>query len=97
MDPNVRLQRAGSAAWREIDGQAAIISMDVHRIRLLNEVGTFIWGRCDGRSLEQIVADVCRTFAVDEAIARGDVERFVEDLVGRGMLVLQRQEADGRS
>ncbi len=70
----------------------AIISMDANRIRLLNRVGSFLWERCDGSTVDHMVAAVCEHFDVGEATARADVERFLDDLTSRGLL---RPEAPG--
>ena len=86
MDPHSTVHRAPSAAWRAIEGQVAIISTDVNRIRLLNAVGSYIWERCDGWTVEAIVAAVCREFTVDPPMAARDVEVFVGELVQRGMM-----------
>jgi hypothetical protein len=89
MNPNTRLRRAGGAAWREIDGQVVVISVDLNRVRLLNGVGSYIWSHCEGRSVDELVGDVRQRYAVGEEAARADVARFVTDLVDRGMLVVE--------
>jgi len=80
------IHHARDAVWRRYDDQVAVISLDTNRVRLFNAVGSFLWERCDGSTLDQMVAAVCQHFAVDESIARADVERFLDDLVGRGLL-----------
>src|SRR5579884_1860531 len=100
MDSKTLVHRASTAASRSIAGQVAIISTDVNRIRLLNAVGGFIWERCEGRTLEAITDAVCQEFGVDRATAARDVESFVVDLAGRGMLTTgeaSQGAAPGRS
>jgi pyrroloquinoline quinone biosynthesis protein D len=80
------VHHSGDAVWRRYDDQVAVISLDASRVRLFNTVGSFLWERCDGATLDQLVVAVCERFAVDEATARADVESFVADLVGRGLL-----------
>jgi hypothetical protein len=80
------IHHAGDAVWRRYDDQVAVISLEESRVRLLNEVGSFLWERCDGATIDQIVAAVCERFAVDEATARADVVAFIDDLAARGLL-----------
>lgn len=89
MTSTPRLRRAADAAWRRVDDEVAIISMDANRVRLLNRVGSFLWERCDGATVDELVAAVCARYEVDEATARVDVGAFVSDLQGRGLLTLE--------
>lgn len=89
MTSTPRLRRATDAAWRRVDDEVAIISMDANRVRLLNRVGSFLWERCDGATLEELVAAVCARYEVDEPTARADVSAFVSDLQGRGLLATE--------
>lgn len=88
MNPHATLHHSPDAAWRRIDGQVAIISLDANRVRLLNRVGSYLWERCDGRTPAQLVDDACARFAVDADVARRDVDAFVDDLVGRGLITI---------
>lgn len=81
------LHRAPDAAWRRVDDQVAIISLGANRVRVLNDVGSFVWERCDGATVDGLVTAVCGAFDVDEPTARRDVTAFVDDLLNRGMLV----------
>lgn len=80
------VHHASDAVWRRYDDQVAVISLDTSRVRLFNAVGSFLWERCDGATLDELVAAVRQGFAIDEGTARADVERFVDDLVARGLL-----------
>lgn len=86
MNAQRTVHHASDAVWRRYDDQVAVISLDANRVRLFNAVGSFLWERCDGSTVDQMVAAVCERFAVDEATARADVERFVDDLAARGLL-----------
>jgi pyrroloquinoline quinone biosynthesis protein D len=86
MNAQSTLHHASDAVWRRYDDQVAVISLDASRVRLFNAVGSFLWERCDGATLDQMVAAVCAQFTVDEATARVDVQGFVDDLVERGLL-----------
>lgn len=89
MNPSTRLRRAADTAWRRVEDEVAIISMDANRIRLLNMVGSFLWERCDGATVGDLVEAVCARYEVDPDTARRDVAAFVEDLRGRGLLTLE--------
>ena len=52
----------------------------------LNDVGTFIWQECDGRTADEVVGLLVEEFEVDDATARGDLEAFVGELTEKRML-----------
>jgi hypothetical protein len=89
MTPTTRVQRAHDTAWRRVEDEVAIISMDVNRIRLLNRVGSFLWERCDNATVGELVDALCARYEVDAESARRDVEAFIEDLHGRGLLTTE--------
>jgi Coenzyme PQQ synthesis protein D (PqqD) len=86
MTSNKKLRRASDSAWRRVDEEVAIISMEANRIRLLNPVGSFVWERCDGATIDELVAQVCEIYQIDAATARHDVTAFVDDLIQRGLV-----------
>jgi hypothetical protein len=54
---------------------------------VLSEVGCFIWNLVDGRrASDEMVAAVVEEFDVDEARARADVESFLAELKGQGLV-----------
>ncbi len=87
-----RVFRSQSTVWREVDGQVAIISIDVSRVRLLSEVGGHIWKRCDNESVDALVRSVCEEYDVDAQTAHKDVAEFLEDLSRRGMVRFEAAE-----
>jgi len=86
MNAQRTVHHARDAVWRRYDDQVAVISLDTSRVRLFNTVGSFLWERCDGATIDQLVAGVRERFAVDEATAYADVVTFLDDLVSRGLL-----------
>ncbi len=86
MNAQRTVHHARDAVWRRYDDQVAVISLDTSRVRLFNAVGSFLWERCDGATIDQLVAAVRERFAVDEATANADVVAFLDDLVARGLL-----------
>ena len=79
--------RSPKTAWRIIEGEAVILSMDTKILRGLNPVGSRIWDLIDGqRSLEQIAGVIVHEFDVAPEQAAQDVEAFIRDLLDRGLV-----------
>ena len=73
-------------AWRIIEGEAVILSLDTKVLRGLNPVGSRIWDLIDGqRSLEEIVGVIVQEFDVAPGDAAQDVRAFIQDLLDRGL------------
>jgi hypothetical protein len=89
MTPTTRVRRARDTAWRRVEDEVAIISMEANRIRLLNRVGAFLWERCEDATVAELVDALCARFEIDAETARRDVEAFVEDLRGRGLVATE--------
>ncbi len=86
VEPSTTIKRSPTAVWREIDGQVAVVSIDVNRVRLLNAVGSFVWARCDAATAEQLARQVADHFKISMERATADVSAFLEDLRTRGMV-----------
>jgi hypothetical protein len=84
-----RFRRHPDVAFRVIDGQAVIVVPATQSMHTLNEVGTFIWQECDGRTADEVVGLLVEEFEVDEATARGDLGAFVGELTEKRMLGLE--------
>jgi GeoRSP system PqqD family protein len=52
----------------------------------LNLLGTEIWKVCDGRSIDDIVAELLTRFEVEEETLRQDVRAFLDDLAVKGFI-----------
>lgn len=87
IQPDKRVTRAPNVAWRVLDGAAVLVAPSSPAIQTLNPVGTLIWSLADGRPLPDIVDAVVNEFDVDRTQASLDVEHFVRDLEGKGLLV----------
>lgn len=74
--------------FRDLDGEAVILDLSSGTYFGLNEVGTRVWRLVDeGRDPSQIVEIVATEYAADrETIAR-DVERLLDDLSSRRLIV----------
>jgi hypothetical protein len=74
-------------AWRIIEGEAVILSMDSKVLRGLNPVGSRIWELIDGqRSLERIIEAVIQEFDVAPGEAARDVRAFIQELLDRDLV-----------
>lgn len=52
----------------------------------LNVLGTEIWKRCDGRSVDEIVADLLQEFDAAPDVIRSDALAFLAELEHRGFI-----------
>ncbi|MFZ1060313.1 MAG: PqqD family protein [Candidatus Rokuibacteriota bacterium] len=79
--------KAPTTAWRIIEGEAVILSMETKVLRGLNPVGSRVWELIDGRrSVEEIAGLIVEEFDVTPEAAAQDVRRFVEELLVRGLV-----------
>ncbi|MBI5486676.1 MAG: PqqD family protein [Deltaproteobacteria bacterium] len=84
-----RFRRDPDVAFRVIDGQAVIVVPATQSMHTLNDVGTFIWERCEGRTVDEVVALLVEEFEVDDATARADLDAFARELGEKRMLVVE--------
>ena len=81
------LAKSPKTAWRIIEGEAVILSMDTKVLRGLNPVGSRIWELIDGqRSLERTTGTIVLDFTVPPADAAQDVRAFIQELLDRGLV-----------
>ena len=81
------LAKSPATAWRLIEGEAVILSMDTKVLRGLNPVGSRIWELIDGqRSVDDLVEVIVREFDVVVQTAREDVGAFLRELLARGLV-----------
>mgnify|MGYP006268695547 CR=1 FL=1 len=52
----------------------------------LNVLGTEIWKRCDGRTVEHMITDLISQFDVEPAVLRADVMEFLAELELKGFV-----------
>jgi len=52
----------------------------------LNILGTEVWKRCDGRSVDELVSDLTGQFDVEPAVLRSDVLEFLAELEQKGFI-----------
>ena len=75
------LAKSPETAWRVIEGEAMILSLDNKVFRGLNSVGSRVWELIDGRrSVDEIVSQIVGEFDV-LATLRFPGKEFFEDLL----------------
>ncbi len=74
-------------AWRIVDHQAVVLSLEDKQIRGLNPVGTRIWELIDGKTtFDQIARIISREFDISPAQAMQDTQEFINQLVEKGLI-----------
>jgi hypothetical protein len=87
MDLSIVLTKSPDAAYRTYDGQATIVLPSRAQVSVLNEVGSAVWERIDGRrSLQEILDGIMEEFEITRDRALTDLEAFVADLRAQGMV-----------
>lgn len=56
---------------------------------VLNLLGTEIWKRCHGRTLDELLAELVAEFEVEPEILRADVSDFLSELEGKGFVLYE--------
>ena len=81
------VSKAPATAWRVIEGEAVILSLDTKILRGLNPVGSRVWELIDGqRSVDDIVGVIVQEFDVSQEAAAGDVGDFVRELLAKSLV-----------
>lgn len=81
LDRTAVLTRNPGAAYRIYDGQATIVLPEQARVTVLNEVGSQVWDRIDGRrTLGEILDAVSETYEVPPEQLERDVQEFLDAL-----------------
>ena len=85
-------QRNPKLAWREIDGEAVIISPEDSHVHELNETASLIWTNADGQhSVDEIAGVMAGKYDVALAMAKSDVTELIEILSAKGLLVTSKK------
>jgi hypothetical protein len=90
------IARNSPLAARTSAGETMIMCAADSTFVILNEAATAIWQAADGKTpLSEIVSGrICREFDVDLHSANQDAERLVNELCGRGILLVSQQPID---
>ena len=86
-------ERNPKLAWREIDGEAVIISPEDSHVHELNETASLIWKRADGRhNVDEIAAAVSEEYEVSVTVATTDVRELISTLEQKGLLSIRKPD-----
>ncbi|HYK85878.1 MAG TPA: PqqD family protein [Ktedonobacteraceae bacterium] len=81
------LQRNSSILWRELDGEAVLLSPSAGSSYNLNPVGTFIWKLLDGKHTPADIATaICEVYEVEFEQALQDVQAILADMRTNNLL-----------
>ena len=79
--------RVDDVTWREIDGDLVILDLRSSTYLTANSSATVLMRQLtEERTLEQLVQALVDTFDITERRAHGDVQTFIDELGGRGLL-----------
>ncbi len=74
----------------EIDDQVVLVLPLTGKVKVLNQVGAFIWDKIDGQTtLVELIKAVANTFDVEPQMAEQDVITFLKDLQQKEMIELR--------
>ncbi len=89
MNDNLVYRPDEKVAFREIGGAVVLVHTVRNSLLKLNEVGSAVWKRLDGRNVDSIAKDLSGEFQVSVGQASGDTIHFLETLRERGLVVLE--------
>src|SRR6201987_2232158 len=85
-------ERNPKLAWREIDGEAVIISPEDSHVHELNETASLIWTNADGKhSVDEIAGVIAARYDVELLEAKADVDELIGVLSAKGRLVASKR------
>lgn len=86
---------APRVAHRVVSGRVAIVETRENKLITLNEVGSEVWQRLDGRSVGDITQELIPLFDIaPEELAR-DVRVFLKKLESSGLVVIGSPDRTG--
>jgi Coenzyme PQQ synthesis protein D (PqqD) len=81
------LERNTTILWRELDGEAVLLSPTAGCSYNLNQVGTLIWKLLDGKHTPNDISQaICEAYEVEEEQALSDVETIIADMRANDLL-----------
>ncbi|MDJ0761889.1 MAG: PqqD family protein [Myxococcota bacterium] len=84
---------APAVAYRTIGGRVVIVDPGQNKMISLNQTGSVIWEALDGRSAQSVATDIAATFDVTDEEALADVQTFITELAGKGLVVRVKDPA----
>jgi hypothetical protein len=85
-----RYRAADSVHTRTFDGELVILDLAHGEYFALDPIGSRLWVALEqGRTIEQVAAEVVKEYDVSPETAAADLQALLEDLVRRGLLVAE--------
>jgi len=86
----MNIQHSENIAWRIIDGQAYIVTVNDSKLHLLNEIGTRIWQLIERKiDFENLVKKLLSEYDVESEKLRADLKEFIEELKTKGLIKIE--------
>jgi hypothetical protein len=84
----IKWQVASEVLSSKIDDEAILMSFEADSYFGLNSVGSRIWEILSGeaKTIDELVSILIEEYEVGEKQCREEVERFIEDMVGRKLI-----------
>jgi hypothetical protein len=81
--------RSRQVAWKKLNNEAYLVSVNKQDIHVLNSVAGFIWGLLEQTlSVGEIVQRVCEEFEVTSREAEDEICSFLDKLRGLDLIEL---------
>ena len=80
------LKRNSDVSWRTIEGQSVLVFNREGEVRVLNDVGTYVWEHVE-ETPAAMAAEIAKQYDVSEEEALKDVFSFIEEMKGIGALI----------
>jgi pyrroloquinoline quinone biosynthesis protein D len=93
--PGTRLRLSPKTRLRQDAQSGKAMLVFPESVLVLNGTGGAIAELCDGRTIEEIVLTLAGRFGAPESRIRTDVATYVEQLMERGLLVLEPAQEPG--
>ena len=98
MGPDTVIRRAPDLAQRVFEGEMLVITARDGMLHRFNEVGTFIWRLLDNAmTVEAMVTAISEAFSGFDPVKNwGDIERFLDELRQKKLIVAAASDAGNR-
>jgi len=85
-DMSKELVEKGLETGEDISDIGTSIILSHGKLHALNMLGTEIWKLCDGKTLEELVSELEKSFEVDPAVLKKDINSFLKDMKELGLV-----------
>jgi hypothetical protein len=89
--PATRIARSPDAISADVAGEVVLLNMATGYFHQLNAVASYLWKQlAQPHTLDELFARAVADFDADEATCRKDIDAFVEELQGHGLIRIER-------